>query len=170
MILGIAGGIGFALLENVILLLGPGEYAETLRESLLRAFLSVPAHGLWGAITGVRFALQKYGYGEDQLRQLTVIRPFCDCVDFMRAFRKEGKAWSSVTWVAIVLHGFWDFPLMLMEFLVVSYTDGNKGLVAGLFCLMGASGVASALTFYYLLQSAASIFDQGTLCSPIQEA
>jgi RsiW-degrading membrane proteinase PrsW (M82 family) len=84
---GAASGLGFATLENILYVLGPG---GGIGVSALRAILSVPGHALWGAVLG-------FYAGSGRLCG----RPVTGSLKGLAA--------------AIALHGTYDVPVMLIS-------------------------------------------------------
>lgn len=83
---GVAAGLGFATLENVLYVSGGG-----IGVAIMRAFTAVPGHAFAGAIMG-------YYIGQAQFRPL-----------------ERGKLIALSLVVPIVLHGLYDFPLLTLK-------------------------------------------------------
>lgn len=84
--------LGFACVENIGYVFSPGNFAEQLHTGIMRAFLSVPGHFLFGVVMGYYFALAKF----------------------------EGNTHRNL-WMAffipMLLHGTFDALLMIPEYL-----------------------------------------------------
>ena len=102
LVYGMTASLGFAGLENIFYLMDAGD--EWVEVALVRAFLSVPSHGLDGAIMGFFAALARF---EPQ-----------------RAVRW----WFLSLAVPICLHGLYNTPLFLADIGAASSDDAMRGL------------------------------------------
>lgn len=80
----VAASLGFAIIENILYVLSNG-----VAVAIVRAFLSVPAHALFGVFLGYFMGLSKFAPPEKRLR-----------------YHLAGLA------IAILTHGLYDFVLM----------------------------------------------------------
>ncbi len=113
---GAASGLGFATLENLLYVLSPD---GGLGVGALRAFLSVPGHALWGAILGFHAASGKL----------------------------EGRSLAGCTrglLAAVVLHGLYDFPVMMAG------SGRDIGAASALALLLLLLGVSAAAWFWVM--------------------
>lgn len=99
---GAVAGLGFAAPENVAYVLGSG-----LLVAILRAFLSVPGHALWGAAIGYYLARVKFG----------------------------GRRWLIVKGlgIAVLLHTIFDFAILYPGFYGLGFLISIGVIVLGWF-------------------------------------
>ncbi len=102
LVYGMTASLGFAALENIAYLIDAGE--GWVDVALLRAFLSVPSHGLDGAIMGFFAALAHF-----EKRRATLW-------------------WFLALAVPISLHGLYNTPLFLADFETGAADDSMRGL------------------------------------------
>jgi RsiW-degrading membrane proteinase PrsW (M82 family) len=93
-IVGLAGALGFATIENIAYVLSFGWLT-----ALIRAVVSVPLHSLTGLIIGTKLARHKFF---PQPGQPTIDQHF--------------KLYVSIIWLPILLHGLFNFPIMAVSF------------------------------------------------------
>lgn len=87
LVYGMTASLGFAALENIFYLIGAGDGWASL--AVIRAFLSVPSHGLDGALMGFFAALARF-------------EP-----------HRARRWWFLALAVPMTLHGLYDAPLFL---------------------------------------------------------
>lgn len=93
---GVALALGFATVENVLMVLHEG-----LKVGLLRALFAVPAHALFGAAMGFYFGRAKLGRGQHQAEPPT---------------RGERARWFALSLVVpIAFHAAYDFALLALR-------------------------------------------------------
>jgi protease PrsW len=96
--------LGFALIENMLYMLGQHEWKSALLVWLLRACLSVPGHMIWSGIVGAMAARRRFdGRGVGLLGGLII---------------------------AIALHGLFDFAIFAMQPLHAEYGDAVLAIFA----------------------------------------
>lgn len=90
-IYGVAAGLGFATVENILYVFGFG----TISTAIIRAFLSVPSHAAYGGIMGFYIAMAKLhsGFSRTDKRKLII---------------------TGLT-IAIILHGLYDTIAFSLE-------------------------------------------------------
>jgi len=88
---GVAAGLGFATVENILYVLGFG----TISTALIRAFMSVPSHAAYGGIMGFYLGMAK---------------PFR-----LTSKQHERKLILTGLAVAIILHGLYDTIAFTLE-------------------------------------------------------
>jgi RsiW-degrading membrane proteinase PrsW (M82 family) len=120
LVYGVAASLGFAALENVLYVLDGG-----LSVAIARALTSIPCHAGLGAIMGYYVGLAKFA-PEHERRSL-----------LWRAY-----------WVPVLLHGLYDFPLMLIA---EPNFDESTGVVLA---LAGAAIFVLALTWIWAVRLA----------------
>lgn len=103
LVYGMTASLGFAALENIFYLMGAGE--GWIEVALVRAFLSVPSHGLDGAIMGFFAALARF---EPQRAKLW---------------------WTLSLLVPMTLHGLYDAPLFLADIWEPAEEDDPRGML-----------------------------------------
>ncbi len=59
-VLGVAAALGFATIENIAYVFSAGTPGDQLLTGIVRAFLSVPGHAFWGAISGFYLGQARY--------------------------------------------------------------------------------------------------------------
>ena len=59
-VLGVSAALGFATVENIVAVFSAPTPESQLFTGILRAFVSVPGHAFWGAITGFYLGQAKY--------------------------------------------------------------------------------------------------------------
>jgi RsiW-degrading membrane proteinase PrsW (M82 family) len=99
LVYGMTASLGFAALENIFYLMSAGD--GWVEVALLRAFLSVPSHGLDGALMGFFAALARF---EPQ---------------------RAGRWWTLSLLVPMSLHGIYDAPLFLAN--IGESPSGDEG-------------------------------------------
>jgi RsiW-degrading membrane proteinase PrsW (M82 family) len=94
---GAAVGLGFAAYENLFYLAGNPDYWKTL--ALVRGLFTVPVHGALGVIIGIYAVKARFGSATAETRR--------------RGYRTTSylTGWA----IATVLHGLFDFPLLLQR-------------------------------------------------------
>jgi RsiW-degrading membrane proteinase PrsW (M82 family) len=103
LVYGMTASLGFAALENIFYLMDAGEGWVSV--ALVRAFLSVPSHGLDGALMGFFAALARF---EPQ---------------------RAGRWWLLAFLVPMSLHGLYDAPLFLADIDAPKGADDEAGAV-----------------------------------------
>jgi hypothetical protein len=96
-----AAALGFASLENAAFAFASPTFGDRLQVAVLRSLLSLPLHGLCGAITGMRLA-----------RALVERTP-----------ETLSSAWKQKCWVlypSVLVHGTFDFQIFLVSSFVSS--------------------------------------------------
>jgi RsiW-degrading membrane proteinase PrsW (M82 family) len=99
LVYGMTASLGFAALENIFYLMSAGE--GWVEVALLRAFLSVPSHGLDGVLMGFFAGLARF---EPQ---------------------RAGRWWTLSLLVPMSLHGIYDAPLFMAD--IWAPADGDEG-------------------------------------------
>lgn len=102
LVYGMTASLGFAALENVLYLARAGE--DWVDVAILRALLSVPSHGLDGAIMGFFAGLARF----EPERQL--------------------RWWTLALVVPICLHGLYNTPLFLIDMTEPAEPDAPRSL------------------------------------------
>lgn len=123
---GAAVGLGFAAYENLFYLATNAEHWRTL--AIVRGLFTVPVHGALGVIIGIYAVKARFGSASGDTRR--------------RGYR---TASYFVGWaIATVLHGLFDFPLVLQARLAAAPSDaavwwlGFGAVIAGLVTLVAA--------------------------------
>jgi RsiW-degrading membrane proteinase PrsW (M82 family) len=93
-IVGLAGALGFATIENIGYVLSYG-----IVSAVVRAVVSVPLHALTGLIMGTKLAKHKYFPSPGQI-----------------PLDNHLKLYASIVWLPILIHGCFNFPIMALAF------------------------------------------------------
>lgn len=132
---GAAVGLGFAAYENLFYLASNPDYWKTI--AFMRGLLTVPVHGALGVIIGIYVAWARFG---DRRRR-------------GHAFRIKSylMGWG----IATVLHGLFDFPLLLLQRQVLGQSDNVVLLLIFGIIVAGVASVVAAHIIYRARRSQA---------------
>jgi len=130
---GAAVGLGFAAYENLFYLTSNAEYWMTI--AVVRGLFTVPVHGALAVIIGMYVAKARFG----QLRH--------------RGSRIKDyfTGWA----IAVILHGMFDFPLLLQQRLGLGQNDQTVLLMAIGIVAAGLASVVAARIIYLARKSQA---------------
>jgi RsiW-degrading membrane proteinase PrsW (M82 family) len=137
---GAAVGLGFAAYENLFYLTNNPDYWKTI--ALMRGLFTVPVHGALGVIIGIYVARARFG---DRQR-------------LSRRFRSYFIGWG----IATVLHGLFDFPLLLLHRQVLGQNDNVILLLAIGILIAGIASVVAAFIIYRARRSQANSLNSFT--------
>lgn len=129
---GAAVGLGFAAYENLFYLANNPDYWKTI--ALMRGLFTVPVHGALGVIIGIYVARRSH------------------------RFRSYFIGWG----IATVLHGLFDFPLLLLHRQVLGQSDNVILLLAIGIIVAGIASVVAAFIIYRARRSQANSLNSFT--------
>jgi len=132
---GAAIGLGFAAYENLFYLANNPDYWMTI--ALMRGLFTVPVHGALGIIIGIYVTGARFG---DRRRHSHGFR-----------IRSYFIGWG----IATVLHGLFDFPLLLLQRQVLGQSDNVVLLLAIGIIVAGVASVVAAHIIYRARRSQA---------------
>jgi RsiW-degrading membrane proteinase PrsW (M82 family) len=122
-LLGMAGALGFATIENLMYVLLYGFVT-----AIVRAVVSVPFHATTGLIIGTMLARHKYLHANGQNGQ-----------------HEHFRLYLEVIWLPILLHGLFNFPLLVIA---MTHKQDTPWAVFQLFSL--AVLIIAIIIFYVL--------------------
>jgi RsiW-degrading membrane proteinase PrsW (M82 family) len=134
-IYGSAVGLGFAAYENLFYLASNPDDWKTI--ALMRGLLTVPVHGALGVIIGIYVAWARFG---DRRRH-------------SRGF--QIKCYLTGWGIATVLHGLFDFPLLLLQQRALGQSEHAILLLAIGIVVAGLASMTAALIIYRARRSQA---------------
>jgi RsiW-degrading membrane proteinase PrsW (M82 family) len=127
---GAAVGLGFAAYENLFYLANNPDYWKTI--ATMRGLFTVPVHGALGVITGIYVAWARFG---DRRRRRHYFH-----------IKSYFIGWG----IATVLHGLFDFPLLLLQRQVFGQS-GNVGLLLAIGIIV--AGIASVVAAHIIYRA-----------------
>jgi RsiW-degrading membrane proteinase PrsW (M82 family) len=141
---GAAVGLGFAAYENLFYLASNPEHWKTL--ALVRGLVTVPVHGALGVIIGIYAVKAKFGTLSGHTR------------------RRGGRILGYVSgWaIATILHGLFDFPLLLQPQLALEQSDAAIWWLGLGLIVVGIATLAAARIVYLARKSQTTIHNSFT--------
>jgi RsiW-degrading membrane proteinase PrsW (M82 family) len=112
-------GLGFALVENVLYMLGTATIASAIQTGILRAVLAVPGHALWSAMIGyaaarARFDKRGFGFIGGYLLAVGLHGAYDYAIFAQTPMRLEGQPYANYVLIAPVL-------IIVLSFLIVRW-------------------------------------------------
>jgi len=132
---GAAVGLGFAAYENLFYLANNPDHWKTI--ALMRGLFTVPVHGALGVIIGIYVAWARFGGRRHASHRFQIKRYFI--------------GWG----IATVLHGLFDFPLLLLKRQVFGQSDKVVLLLTIGIIVAGIAALVAARIIYRARRSQA---------------
>jgi len=141
---GAAVGLGFAAYENLFYLAGNPDTWQTL--ALVRGLITVPVHGALGVIIGIYAVKARFGNVTGDTRR--------------RGFRTTSylAGWG----IATLLHGLFDFPLLLLRQLAPGQSGAVVWWLIGGVVVCGLVTLVAARIVYQARHSQATVHNSFT--------